>query len=85
MRTPGVRFVNLQYGECDQEIAEARAKFGADIIEDPAVDSNGMLDMFAAQVRAMDLVVSIDNSTVHFAGALGVPTFMMLNYEPDWR
>jgi polysaccharide pyruvyl transferase WcaK-like protein len=85
LQTPGVRFVNLQYGECDQEIAEARAKFGADIIEDPAVDSSGMLDMFAAQVRAMDLVVSIDNSTVHFAGALGVPTFMMLNYEPDWR
>jgi len=85
LQTPGVRFVNLQYGECEQEIAEARTKFGVDIIEDPAVDSSGMLDMFAAQVRAMDLVVSIDNSTVHFAGALGVPTFMMLNYEPDWR
>jgi polysaccharide pyruvyl transferase WcaK-like protein len=85
LQTPGVRFVNLQYGECAEEIAEARAKFGADIIEDASIDSSGMLDMFAAQVRAMDLVVSIDNSSVHFAGALGVPTFMMLNYEPDWR
>ena len=56
----------------------------ADIIEDPAVNCNGMLDMFAAQVRAMDLVIFIDNSTVYYAGALCVPTFMMLNKEiPD--
>lgn len=83
--TPGVRFVNLQYGDCSEEIAAARVAFNCDIIEDDAITSDGMLDMFAAQVRAMDLVVSIDNSTIHFAGALGVPTFMMLNYEPDWR
>lgn len=35
--------------------------------------------------EAMDLVISIDNSTVHFAGALGINTFVMLPFNQDWR
>ncbi|MGZ0187735.1 MAG: tetratricopeptide repeat protein, partial [Alphaproteobacteria bacterium] len=82
---PGVRFVNLQYGETEQEIAAIRDACGAQIIEDSDISTSGNLDGFAAQVAALDLVVSTDNSTVHFAGALGIPTCMLLNYEPDWR
>ena len=37
---------------------------------------------FAAQLAAMDLVVSISNTTVHMAGALGVPAWVMLNKVP---
>ena len=44
-----------------------------------------MPDGFADQIAAMDLVVSIDNSTVHLAGALGVPVWTLLPYSPDWR
>lgn len=83
--TPGVRFVNLQYGDVDAEIRDAEAKFNCTIIQDDEVDAKGNLDPFAAQVASLDLVVSTDNSTVHFAGALGVPTIMLLNHEPDWR
>lgn len=85
LEIPGVRFVNLQYGDCADDIAGAAAAFGADIVDDDEVDPSGALDVYAAQIAAVDLVVSIDNSAVHFAGALGVPTLMLLNYEPDWR
>lgn len=85
LRTPGVRFVNLQYGDCAAELDEARDLFSADILHDEEIDAKGDLDPVAAQIAALDLVVSIDNSTIHFAGALGVPTIMMLSYEPDWR
>ena len=40
---------------------------------------------FAAQVAAMDLVVSISNTTAHIAGALGVPTWVLLSEVPLWR
>jgi hypothetical protein len=30
-------------------------------------------------------VISIDNSTVHMAGALGVPVWVLLPYAPNWR
>ena len=43
------------------------------------------LDTFAAQVAAMDLVITIDNSTAHLAAALGVPTWLLLPSAPDWR
>ena len=43
------------------------------------------LDNFAAQIASLDLVISVDNSTVHMAGALGKPVWVLLSYVPDWR
>ena len=41
--------------------------------------------IFAAQIAAMDLVITIDNSTAHLAGALGIPVWVLLPFAPDWR
>ena len=77
LRIPGFRFVSLQYGECDDDVREARQISGADILVDPAVDPVRDLEMCAAQTAAMDLVVSASNTTVHMAGALGKPTWLL--------
>ncbi|HYD65500.1 tetratricopeptide repeat protein [Azospirillum sp.] len=85
LRTPGILFVNLQYGDCAADLAAARAAAGVEILHDPAVDPLRDLDGFAAQVAAMDLVVSIANTTIHTAGALGVPAWTAQPAAPDWR
>jgi hypothetical protein len=33
----------------------------------------------------MDLVVSVDNSTAHMAGALDTPVWVLLPWAPNWR
>jgi tetratricopeptide (TPR) repeat protein len=39
----------------------------------------------AALIEAMDLVISIDTAVAHLAGALAVPVWIMLPFNPDWR
>jgi hypothetical protein len=78
-------FVNLQYGDVSEEIAELKASKGIDVISFSDVDNYHDIDGFAALVDACDVVVSIDNTTVHLAGALHKKTFVMLPHVPDWR
>jgi len=39
----------------------------------------------AALVELMDLVISIDTSIAHLGGAMGKPTWVLIEYNPDWR
>ena len=73
-----VTFVSLQYGDHTAGIAAARAAFRCDIVTDPSIDSLKDIDAFAAQVAAMDHVVSVSNTTVHVAGSLGIPTSVLI-------
>jgi Flp pilus assembly protein TadD len=82
---PRTRFVNLQYGDCESELARVRERLGVEVYHDASVDPLTSLDDFAAQVAAMDLVISIDNTTVHMAGALGTPVWTLLPFVPEWR
>ena len=81
-RIPGIRFINLQYGDTAEERAQFEDETGTTVLDDEHVDQMSDLDAFAAQVAAMDLVISVSNTTVHFAGALGVPAWVMLNTVP---
>jgi len=79
---PGVRFIDLQYGDTAEERRQFEDHTGTTILHDEHVDQMSDLDAFAAQVAAMDLVISVSNTTVHMSGALGVPTWVMLNTVP---
>lgn len=85
MAHPEARLVSLQYGEVGLELAQLGAECGEVVMQSAEVDNYKQLDDFAALLSACDKVVSIDNSTVHLAGALGVPTRVLLPYAPDWR
>lgn len=78
LRTPGYRFVSLQYGEHAHAHKALRDATGLALIVDKSIDPKTDLESFAAQVAAMDLVISVSNTTVHVAGALGVPVWTLV-------
>jgi tetratricopeptide (TPR) repeat protein len=84
-RIPGVAFVNLQYGDCAAELEQARRDLGANLHDWADADPLGDLDGHAAQISALDLVISVDNAAVHLAGALNVPVWTLLPFASDWR
>jgi hypothetical protein len=48
-------------------------------------DELGDFSGTAALVSQLDLVISVDTSVAHLAGALGKPVWILLTYAPDWR
>jgi Flp pilus assembly protein TadD len=86
LSVPGVHFISLQYGDVRTELEEAWDRTRVPIHTwsdaDPLID----VDFLAAQIAALDLVISVGNTTVHLAGALGTPLWMLLpRLPPDWR
>ena len=82
---PGVQFINLQYGDCAEDIAVAWSAFRTVIHDWPDADLLVDMDGFLAKVTALDLVISVGNATVHTAGALGVQAWTLLPLVPVWR
>ncbi|MBO9545091.1 tetratricopeptide repeat protein [Caulobacter sp.] len=77
LKTPGVTFVNLQYGDCEKEIAFAKETFGIEIWQPPGIDLKKDLDDVMALCAAVDLVVGYSNATMNLAGAVGTTSFML--------
>jgi tetratricopeptide (TPR) repeat protein len=78
LRAPGVRFVDLQYGDTADERDEVRRKLGIDVERLPDIDTMNDIDGLAALISACDTVVTVSNTTAHLAGALGTTTWVMV-------
>ncbi|WP_158744540.1 tetratricopeptide repeat protein [Acidisphaera sp. L21] len=75
----GVKFVSFQLGKAQQQIAG----FGRPLI-DGMVGVTDFVDT-AARLAGTDLLISVDTSIVHLAGALGLPVWMLSRFDGCWR
>jgi len=76
---PGCAFINLQIGPSTAQLAD---------VSWPVVDLTQDVGDYAdtaALVGALDLVITVDTSVAHVAGALGKPVWVLLPHAPDWR
>ena len=78
LQTPGVRFVDLQYGDTAAERAAVEAELGVHIEHIPDLDLREDIDGVAALAAACDLVISVSNTTVHLAAAVGRPVWVIV-------
>ncbi len=76
-----VQFVSLQKGVRDQDRAFLDERKDIIDLTEHLTDFSDT----AALVSCLDLVISVDTSVVHLTGALGVPVWTMLPFNPDWR
>lgn len=77
LATPGISFINLQYGDCSAELAHARDVLGVEIWTPPGIDLKNDLEEVAALSCALDLVLGFANATLNIAAACGAPTWLI--------
>jgi len=80
----GIDFYSLQVGERSRDIG-APGLSGLDgKISDLGKDLGDFADT-AAAIGQLDLVITVDTSVAHLAGALAKPVWTLLPWVPDWR
>jgi tetratricopeptide (TPR) repeat protein len=77
---PGVKLYSIQKGNATNQIA----KFNNKIVDLDALGLNSFLDT-AAVISQLDLVITVDTSVAHLAGAMGKETWILISFLPDWR
>ncbi|WP_269716446.1 tetratricopeptide repeat protein [Caulobacter sp. NIBR2454] len=83
LQTPGATFINMQYGDVDEELADARERFGVEIFHAPGIDLKTDLDDVAALSAALDVVVGNPNANTQITGAVGTPVWMVTS-QASW-
>ncbi len=82
---PGVQLISLQRGAGHEQLAEAGGQMNLlDLGAQLDVHRGAFMDT-AAVMESLDLVISVDTSIGHLAGALDKPVWLALPFVADWR
>ncbi|MBW4475106.1 MAG: tetratricopeptide repeat protein [Stenomitos rutilans HA7619-LM2] len=78
---PGITLYSLQkdLSESDRDLLQAHPH-----LEDLREHLHDFVDT-AVLIHQLDLVIAVDTSVAHLAGALGKPIWLLLPFAPDWR
>lgn len=72
LEVEGVEFVSLQQGDTES---------GLEPVGNRCYDLHDL----GVEMHRLDLVITVDTATAHLAGALGIPTWLLLGKPSDWR
>ena len=86
LRSVDAHFVSLQYKPSGSQIKEfKKAHPEIDIVEYPHGTLSNDYDDTVAMIAAMDMIVTMQTTTVHVAGGLGVPAWVFVPRTSQWR
>ena len=77
-----IKFVNLQYGECTDELNSVKEHYGIEIFNFEDIDIKNDLESLAAIISNLDLVISVSTFAAPFTESLGIP-LKLIHYK-NW-
>ncbi len=84
-KIPNVELISLQSGFGVEQIAQWQGAKPLKTIEGEVDKTSGAFMDTAAILKHLDLLITSDTSIAHLGGAINFPTWVVLNYTPDWR
>lgn len=81
LKLPDCEFYSLQKGAALAQLKDLPHDM---IVHSLGNELNDFVDT-AGLLANLDLLISVDTSVLHLAGAMGVPAWGLLQYDPDWR
>jgi len=82
---PNIEFYSLQKSNGTSQIKDLPEHFVVHTFGPNFDTSTGPFMDTAAIMKQLDLIITVDTSIAHLAGALGRPVWVMLPYNTDWR
>ncbi len=76
-----IEFYSFQTFEGHEDLQKLQSKYNITDIGKDLID----FGQTAAALKNLDLVICNDTSLAHLAGAMGIPCFVLLPYEMNWR
>ena len=80
LKQRGLSFVNLQYGDCEKEIAQVELALGIKIHRWDDINLKDDQESLAALISCTDMVISAGTAVASLAGALGKETLLFTHY-----
>src|SRR5262245_43186654 len=81
----GVRLISLQRQHGLEQLVQVPSDVSIEILGTDFVGGDHAFVDTAAAISNLDLVITVDTSVAHLSGALGKPTWVAIQYVPDWR
>ena len=76
--------MSLQYGDVKEEIKQLKQKHNIEIFDVEEIDKFFDIDGLASLINACDEVISMRNSTVPLAGAIGIKSHILIPTNCYW-
>jgi hypothetical protein len=84
LKHPNINLINVQYGDCEEELKELKEKTGIDIYTFDGLDLKDDFEGTIAMMQSLDLVIGAPSAPLMQAQMSGVTAWIVMSGKPWW-